>query len=254
MLHLTRQFATGFAIALALSGAVFAENIVVMGDDAYPPVMYLENGTPKGILVSILKKVEKITHDTYEIRLFPWKRSYELAVRGEGGIMGLSYTEERSKLFDYSESVYEDNIQIVVLKGKTFSYVTLADLNAKKIGGVNGASYGQEVDDAIARGLFSVDRDVSQIGRLKKLLAGRLDAAFIGNGQVGFDKLLNSTPELKNAKDKFEILPVPLAKDPMHLAFAKGMAKKDVVDRFDRAIDKLNKSGELKKVLSEAAK
>jgi ABC-type amino acid transport substrate-binding protein len=250
-----RNIATAIlALAVGLSGVTFAATVTVMGDDAYPPVAYLENGTPKGILVDILKKVEKITQDTYEVKLFPWKRSYELAARGEGGILGLSYTEERSKNFDYSRPLYEDNIQIVVLSGHAFSYSTLADLKGKKIGGVNGASYGQEVDEAIAKGLFSVDRDVSQIGRLKKLLVGRLDAAFIGNGQVGFDKLLNSAPELKNARNKFEILPVPLTKDQLHIAFAKSMNQKDVVERFDKAIDKLKKSGELKKVLSDAAK
>jgi len=233
---------------------VHAENLVVLGDDAYAPVVYLKDGKVSGVLPAILSRAQSITKDTYEIRLAPWKRSYELAARGEGGIIGVSYTEDRSKIFDFSKAMYDDNIQIVTLKGHTFPFSKLEDLKGKVVGGVNGASYGQEVDAAIAAGLFTVDRDVSQPGRLRKLLAGRLDAAFIGNGQVGFEKIVGASEELIASRDKFSILPTPLTKDPLHLAFAKSMGKKEAIERFDMALEQMRKSGELKNIIAAAAK
>lgn len=229
---------------------VRAETLVVLGDDAYAPVVYAQEGKSAGILVRILQMASPLTGDTYEIRLSPWKRAYELASRGEGGVVGISFTQERAKLFDFSKPVYDDDIQIVTLKERTFPYARLDDLKGKVVGGVNGASYGDEVDKAIAAGLFVVDRDVGQAGRLRKLLAGRLDAALVGNGNAGFEGAVNSVPELKANRARFVILPTPLTRDALHLAFAKSMHRRAALDRFDAAIDKLRKSGELRKAMA----
>ena len=238
----------------AVQMAASADTVTVFGDDTYPPVMFIKDGQPSGLLVTILKKAESLTGDRYEVQLAPWKRSYEMAINAGGGIIGLSHNNERAKIFDFSKAFYYDDIQIVTLKDKSFAYSKLEDLKGKVIGGVNGASYGDAVDKAIASGVFTVERDVSQSGRLRKLLAGRLDAAFIGNGKAGFDITVAANKELFDNRDKFVALPVPLTKDPLHLGFAKSMKKLDVIKRFDDAIDKLRRSGELQKLVAESSK
>ncbi len=237
---------------LVYSASACSENLVVLGDDAYAPVIYVKDGRPSGYLPAILERAAKITGDTYEIKLSPWKRAYELALRSEGGLVGVSLNQERAKQFDFSKPIYDDDIQIITLQGHTFPYAKLADLKGKVVGGVNGASYGDEVDQAIAAGLFTVERDVGQAGRLRKLLAGRLDAAFIGNGNAGFQGIVESQEELKASRDRFVVLPKPLTRDPLYLAFAKSMGKREALDRFDRAVAQLKKSGEFKKLLAAA--
>ena len=241
-------------ILLSIGMVAKAETLEILGDDAYTPVIFSSNGKPDGVLARILARVEILTGDHYDIRLAPWKRTYELALRGEGGVIGLSMTEERSNLFDYSTAIYDDNIQVVTLKSRQFRFSKLDDLKGKVIGGVNGASYGDEVDRAIESGLFTMDRDVSQAGRLRKLLAGRLDAAFIGNGQAGFEAVLSGVDELMAHRNDFAILPRPLTRDPLHLAFAKSLGKREALERFDAAIEKMRKSGELKSIISSALK
>lgn len=231
----------------ALFGAQ-AETLVVLGDDTYSPVVYSDHGKPAGILPAILERVSALTGDHYEVRLSPWKRAYELALRAEGGVVGVSFNSERAKVFDFSKPIYDDDIQIVTLKNKTFAYTKLDDLKGKVIGGISGASYGEVVDKAVAAGLFTVERDVGAAGRLRKLLAGRLDAAFIGNGSFGLDDVINSQDELRSNRGQFVALPTPLTRDPLHLAFAKTMNKRAALDRFDAALEKLRKTGELKKL------
>jgi polar amino acid transport system substrate-binding protein len=238
----------GLLALWAALGASQAETLVVMGDHAYAPVIYFQNGKPAGLLPAILARASALTGDHYDLRLFPWKRAYELAARGEGGVVGVSFNQERAKSFDFSRPLYDDDIQIVTLKGKTFPYSSLEDLKGKTIGGVNGASYGDDIDKAIANGLFVVDRDVGQAGRLRKLLAGRLDAAFIGNGSAGFDEIVSSEEELRNNRAQFVVLPTPLTRDPLHLAFPKSMNKREALNRFNAALEKLKQSGELKKL------
>lgn len=245
---------TALAIGLLL-GALFplqAETLVVLGDDSYAPVVFTRDGKPAGVLVRILEHAQTLTGDKYDIRLSPWKRAYELAARGEGGVVGVSFNQDRAKIFDFSKPFYDDDIQVVTLQGKSFNYSQLADLKGKTIGGVNGASYGEEVDSAIAKGLFIVERDVGQSGRLRKLMAGRLDAAFIGNGAAGLESVIANDPELKSNRARFVALPKPLTKDPLHLAFAKSMDKSAAVARFDAAIEKMRKNGELAKLLRAA--
>ena len=237
------------SLASALSAT--ADTLVVFGDDAYAPVVYKNEAKVAGVLPAILARASEITKDTYDVRLFPWKRAYELAARGEGGVVGVSYTAERATVFDFSRAIYEDNIQIVTLKGKEFPFARLDDLKGKVVGGVNGASYGQQVDAAIGAGLFKVDRDVSQSGRLRKLLTGRLDAAFIGNGVAGFNSVIAAAPDLMKNEARFAILPTPLTKDPLHLAFPKSMNKREATRRFDAAIEQLHKSGELGRILAK---
>jgi polar amino acid transport system substrate-binding protein len=169
-------------------------------------------------------------------------------------VVGVSFNQERAKSFDFSKPIYDDDIQIVTLKTHTFAFNTLADLKGKVIGGVLGASYGDEVDKAITSGLFTVDRDVGQAGRLRKLLAHRLDAAFIGNGTAGLDGVINTVEELRTQRDKFLVLAKPLTRDPQHLAFAKSMNKQAALARFDAALEKMRKTGQLKRLSTDSAK
>jgi len=224
-----------------LAAPAAAETLVVFGDDAYAPVIYSKQGQPDGALVRLLRRAESLTGDRYELRLVPWKRAYELARRGEGGLIGVSYTQERSVIFDYSKSVYDDDIRIVTLKGSQFAFSDLSDLKGKQLGGVRGASYGETVDQAIAAGLVHVDRDIGQVSRLRKVLAGRLDAALVGNGPAGLDAVIDSHPELQANRDKFVVLDIPLARDPLYLAFPKEMGKTAALRRFNEALDKLRK-------------
>jgi polar amino acid transport system substrate-binding protein len=238
-------------LAAAL-GCCRAETLLVFGDDAYPPVIYLANGVPAGILPSILNSASAITGDVYDLRLFPWNRSYNQAMRGDGGVVGLSLNQERVAVFDYSKPIYTDEIVVVTLRDRSFHFSRIEDLKDKVIGGVSGASYGEEVDRAIAAGLFSMDRDVGSVGRLRKLLSRRLDAAFIGNGQSGFDSIVNSSQELKENRHRFIVLPKPLAIDRLYLAFPKSMNKQAAIDRLNTALNTLKQRGAVAAIEREA--
>ncbi len=234
------------AVLLALGGTAHAETLLVYGDDSYPPVIYSANGKPTGFLVDILRKVSARTGDTYEVRLFPWKRAYEHARAGHAAVVGVSKTTERLAQFDFSDAIYFDDIQIVVKKGREFPFTQLSDLQGKTVGGVLGASYGDVVDAAIKDGLFKVDQDTGQKGRLHKVLLDRVDAAFIGNGTEGFDMVVRSDPELQARRAELVVLGTPLTRDPLHLAAAKSMGKKALIERFNIALREVQKASAAK--------
>lgn len=235
------------AIAFGLCAAVAqAETLVVLGGDSFAPTSYLDRGQPAGTLIDILKKVAEKTGDHYEIRLYPWKRAYEYAVRGEGAIVGLSMTPPRQEIFDFSEPLQHNELQLVVVKGSEFPFARLSDLKGRNIGGGSGVSYGPEVDSAIASGVFVMVSDTDASARLQKVLLGTLDAAIIGHGMPGLDWLVKSHPRLQARRDELTVLPKPLARDPLYLATAKTMQKKDALERLNKALVELQRSGQLK--------
>ncbi len=226
-----------------------AENLVVYGDESYAPVIYLEGGKPAGILPAIFSLLSKDTGDTYELVLVPWKRAVVESERQSGGITNISVNKAREAFYDFSLPIYDDYIQMVVIKGKEFAYSGLWSLKPKLVGVTSGASYGEDIDKAIADGLINVDRDPGQVNRMKKLLLGRIDVALVGNGSVGFEQLIASDPELKANRSRFVVLQPPLVRDQLHLAFAKTMNKKAAIARFDKALTALRKSPEYQKLL-----
>jgi len=131
---------------------------------------------------------------------------------------------------------------------------SIKDLKGKIAGGAAGASYGEEVDRAITDGIFSVDRDDNQGFRMRKLLAGRIDVAIIGNGTAGFELLLNLDPELKAMRSKFIVLPHPLTRDPLYLAFAKSMHMKPKLERFNQALSAFKRTAEYQKMINGEVK
>lgn len=241
-----RLLALTWALVASGTSLLHAETLVVYGDDNYLPVIYHDAaGKPAGVLVDILRKVSDRSGDTYDIQLFPWKRAYELARRGSGAVVGVSLTAERSEIFDFSDPIYNDDIQIVVRKGYEFKFNQISDLRGKTLGGVIGASYGDLVDRAIKDEQFKVDRDIGQASRLRKLLLGRIDGAIIGNGTAGYEAVLHSEPDLLAQVNRLQVLKTPLARDPLYLATPKSMRKKEVIDRFNKALHELQKSGAL---------
>ena len=228
-----------------LAAAAQSETLVVYGGDSFAPTSYLLNGKPAGTLVDILKKVSQKSGDTYDIRLFPWKRAYEYAARGDGAIFGLSMTPEREEIFDFSEPLYYNELQLVVAKGHEFTYSKFEDLKDRRVGGGSGVSYGPEVDNALATGLLTLERDNDATARLQRVLVGQLQVAIIGHGMAGVDYLVKGHPRLRLRRNELSVLPKPLARDPLYLAVSKNMQKKDVLARFNKALHELHRSGQL---------
>jgi len=226
-------------LAVLAAPAVWAEELTIYADNGYEPLTYLKEGQPQGVLVEIMRRAETITGDHYEIVLVPWRRAYEMARRGEGGVMGLSYTTERALLFDYSLPMAYDTIHLVTLKGKEFHFEGLDDLAGKLVGAVFGASYGKAVDQRIAQGAIKVNRDTSHVSMLRKLLYGQLDAVFIGGGAAGMDLQMSRSTELQEQRGKFAVLPVPVVRDPLYLAFPRSLNKAAALQRFNRALAQL---------------
>ncbi|MCP3872390.1 MAG: amino acid ABC transporter substrate-binding protein [Desulfobacteraceae bacterium] len=239
-----------FLLVIFLSiGNIFAQEFTILGYDKEPPKFYKERGQPKGIFIDMLRYIEKEIGYTFHIKLYPWKRSYNKALNAKGGIIGLSKTTERLKVFDYSDIMYYDELMVVVIKGKEFHFENINDLKGKKVGFLRGATFGDEFSQAVHSRLFIPVEDGSHAQRLRKLLYGRIDAALVAPGKAGVFNYIQSDPGLKKEKDKFVVLSKPLKRDPNYLGISKKLKMTGFILKFNKALKKGYETGTFQKIM-----
>jgi len=231
----------------ALCSTGYAEEMVITGNAFKQPKSWLDEGTPKGILVDIMNYAGKELGVDFTYNLAPWARAYNLALKGEGGIFGISKTEERLQKFDFSDPVYYDTVILVVKKGNEFTFDKANDLSGKRVGTCRGCTFGADYEKAKA--LFTLDTDTNNVQRLKKLLAGRIDTAIFNPGVAAFNQAIDSDPSL--TKDMFTVLPKPLVNDPNYVAFAKELNKKAFLTKFNAVIKKGMDSGDIETLVNK---
>lgn len=224
----------------------FAEEVGVTGNAFKQPKIWDEGGTPKGILIDIMNLVGKKMGHKFDIHLYPWKRAYIKALKSKVGIVGLSITEERLKLFDYSEVLFYDEVILIVKKGNEFKFDNFEDLEGKHIGVCRGCSFGPEYEQA--KKFFTPQGDNESVQRLHKLKMGRIDAAIISPGEAALNIAVAKDDSI--SRDDFSILPKPITRDPNYFAFAKSNDRKAFIAEFNKVLRVAHESGAIKEIIS----
>lgn len=239
-------------LCVILNVAFSSDKVVVriVGNENKYPKIYNDNENAKGILVDILKYIEVKSSLDFNIRLYPWKRAYDMAQKGEAAIIGLSKNNERLSIFDYSKPIYYDEVVLVVCKGKEFEFNKIEDLKGKVIGGTSGASYGEEYDYA-AKSVFKLDIAGNYQQKLLKLLSGHLDAVVVSPGRQALNSIIAKDSRLTEAKDNFVILERTLFRDPNYIGFKKKNDNKILLDKINTAIDQGYSNGDIPRIISK---
>ncbi len=69
-------------IALLSGMTVVQAQVLVYGDDNYPPVIYQQGSETHGVLADLLRFVARDIRLPITLELYPWKRAYSLAAQG----------------------------------------------------------------------------------------------------------------------------------------------------------------------------
>lgn len=228
-------------LALLAVRCAQAEAFMVYGSHDGFPKYYEEHGQAKGLVVDITRLCLDEMQLPYQIKLLPWARAYTLAERGGGGVIGLSLSQERLALFDFSAAIFTERIVLVVKRGREFPFEDIADLKDKLIGVSIGTSYGTAFDQAVADGNLTIVGFNDTRSGLAMLQRERIDAILMGSS-VDIDKLAADSPSLQSAS--FASLPVPFKTDSKHLGIAKSLKMRWFLERFDQCLQRGHASGE----------
>lgn len=171
-----------FAVALlvAFSAAHAGEEIVLYGDENYPPYSYVENGRFTGIDVDILRRAADRLGPAYKIRLapIPWKRGLAMLENGKafalfppGLKLGRTYIDQYSTVILTETVVVFCNRLVMRKKREDFP----ADYAGLTIGINAGFLLSDRLMDASRRGIVRLEPAKDNDANLKKLALHRID-------------------------------------------------------------------------------
>jgi ABC-type amino acid transport substrate-binding protein len=233
-------FLSMLPLLLLLAGPAHAEKFMVYGTHDGFPKYFEQDGEAKGIVVDISKLCLDEMQVPYQIKLMPWARAYTMAERGGGGVIGLSMSDERLLLFDFSESIFTERIVLVVKQGREFPFQGIADLKDKLLGVTIGTSYGTAFDEAVANGTMTIAGFNDTRSGLGMLLRERIDAILIGSS-VDIQKLASGHPDLQ--RGAFATLPVPFKTDSKYMGIAKSLKMGWFLEQFNQCLRRGHASG-----------
>jgi polar amino acid transport system substrate-binding protein len=209
---------------------------------------YLGPNLPfRGMAGKIIKKAFAVQGIEVEIEFFPWKRAYKLAQKGEydGTAIWLKKAD-RQKDFYYSDVVVVEKHVFFHLKEKRFAWSSISDLQGQTLGGLQGFSYGAELDRVLKEGKIKMERVNSDVTNFKKLLAKRIDL---------YPQELNvGLYVLKNYFDSEQIRQVtydePFMKKNSYLLLTKDKKEnKELIRVFNQGLEYLKTTGAYSEIL-----
>lgn len=205
----------------------------------------------------LLDYLEKELKVKMAVDYYPWARVLLHGEHGLGLIYGISKTEERSKIFDFSDPVFTQKTWLVTLCDRQFPFEKIADLKGKTISLHRLSSVTEEFDRQ-AEKLFKVDGEgASNEARLQKLLSRRSDAlVYYSTQELGtLQNRINLEYEISirrsstevqtsvNASTLFCVLPNPIGRTTIHFAQSK---KNDItlLHRINQALRRNRQIGQ----------
>ncbi len=223
------------------SGKISAEKFIFTGNMEYPPLIFLEDGKPKGIYPDIMRAMQSPEFDA-EIRLMEWQAAQSAVLHGSAdAIIGMAILEERKKAFDFSDSLLAHEFAIFVRKGD-HTIQGFSDLKRKTVGVIPGSVPVAQLKDEpeIHFKSFSSYREGFALLRETKV-----DALVI-NEWVGAYILYNNNID--------NVVPVKSASvigGPAGFGVRKGNAA--LVAKINAGLKNLRASGKLDKILERWA-
>ncbi|OMH39313.1 hypothetical protein BGP75_04020 [Motiliproteus sp. MSK22-1] len=181
------------------------------------------------------------------IEWYPWLRAMKLVENGGADmVMGAYYSEERSRLYHFSDPFFNIDIGLIALKETGISqYEDLKALTPYKIGVNRGWAYTEEFDSA---NFLNKEYAMNQILVTRMLFARRVDmiAASLAVFQHETNRL-----RYHNSSEVVVLSPL-LDSKPLHLMFSrKNPDHLKLANDFNRGLAKIRADGSYGRILAK---
>jgi glutamine transport system substrate-binding protein len=211
-------------------------------DVTYPPFEYEEGGEYKGIDIDLMNAIAE--NQGFEIEyspmdfggIIPAMQANQLDV----AIAGMSITEERKNVVDFSEPYFDAGVTLVVKAGNT-SIKTPEDLKGKKVAvkkGTSGANYAMENADEIG---FEVVQFNDSPAMFQEVANGNADALIEDYPVIAY-AIAQSNLDLETVGER-------LNDDQYGIAVLKG-ENADLLEKINKGLADLRESGKYDEIIN----
>lgn len=211
-------------------------------DTTYPPFEYKDGNTYKGIDIDLINAIAKKEGIKIELNpmdfggIIPAMQANQLDI----AIAGMSITDARKKIVDFSDPYFKAGLILVVKKDNN-TIKSLDDLKGKKLAvkkGTSGAQYA--VDNATKLGI-QVEQFNDSPAMFQEVTNGNADA-LIEDYPVITYAIAQKDLGLKTVGDR-------LNGDHYGIAVLKGQ-NQDVLKKIDKGLEELKKDGTYDKIVN----
>lgn len=177
--------------------SVADEKLIVM-TDIWPPYVTQQGTELSGLSTKIVKRVLANSSIPHEIRVVPWARAYEAALKQKNTLIyTLVRTEDREKQFKWVGELHpSDPTHIFGIGVQNHTPTTLADAKERMVAAVRHSMSAEALINAgfkVGKNIFLTDDDAAAI-RLAEM--GRTD--FVATSQNTINAYVNRHPFLEN--------------------------------------------------------
>lgn len=243
--------ASSAAGSSAASTTAAGKKYIIATDTAFAPFEYQEtDGKYVGIDMDILEAVAKDQGFEYEINALGFDASLQ-AVQGgqaDGVIAGMSITDKRKEVFDFSESYY--NVPVTIAVKADSKIEKLDDLKDQKVAvkkGTTGATVAEEIKDKVGIKEIVVFDDSATM--YQEVAVGTSVACFEDYPVMAYAIKVN--PELTS---KIKVVESVAEKEtPYGFAVKKG-ANAELLDKFNKGLANIKKNGVFDEIIKKYTK
>ncbi|SDS54678.1 PAS domain S-box-containing protein [Opitutus sp. GAS368] len=228
------------ALVLAVSAASETGHpLLFVSDASYPPITYLDRGTPRGVAVDIVQALGRRMHRPIEIRMMPWQEAQDMVLRGEAdALFPMSITEARRQTYDFSEPLLDLQFAIFTRASRA-GIAGMADLPGLRVGVTSGGLPRQLLQPDPRIRLVIVEEYSAGFQMLKD---GRLDA-------VVADRWVGTYELAERGIDGVKISPEPVANLQGAVAVKRGRAAE--LAAINAALRQIRADGTLARIIQD---
>lgn len=233
-----------------LSSVAFADTIKLVADNWMP---YNGDGKSEtGYMLDIAQKVFGDAGYTVVFEAMPWARAIDTVRKGSyDGIVGAAVNDAPDFVFPKNELAIVDT-EFFVKKGTAWRYDGIQSLAKIRLAVIKDYSYNTDLDKYIADNAAAKDKldigfgdDVLE-SNFQKLMSGRVDVVTDGGA------VLKYTAGKMGIAGQVVSAGIGDPGSKTYIAFSPvGKSSKDYAQILSDGIDRLRKSGELKKILAK---
>ena len=232
--------ATGFAVA----PKAHAETTVkIASDNAYAPFEFQNNQKQwVGIDVELIQQVAKINHWKFEMTYPGFDAALQNLKGGQvdGVIAGMSITDERKQIFDFSEPYYTSALTMATLK--TSKLKDYSELKGQDVGAKNGTAAQKWLQDNQKKYGFNIKTYKDGVNMYAALSSGNIIGAMDDSPVIGY--------AITQGQNLAMNLPVFSMPGGYGFAVQKGK-NKELIDGFNKALTELKANGTYDKILKK---
>lgn len=234
------------AMSFAGCGEKGADKLIMATNAEFPPFEFIAAngkgvaGEFDGIDIAIAAEIAKDMGVELEVSNMDFNSIIPAVNAGKAdiGIAGMTVTADRLENVDFS-TPYWVAVQTIIVKGDNADIKNVETLKGKNVGVVTGYTGDLTLSEIDGINLARYQKGVDAV---QDVINGKIDAAVIDSPTAA--SFIEKNPELKGIEDD-----AVFEKEEYAIAIKKG--NKELLDKVNATIDRLNKDGVIAKIAAE---